>query len=154
MNQFGVEVDSRDLTALARDLKVADKVLRRELLRRVRGAGRIVERAVKEESAFSSRIPGATYVRSTYAARGAAVKVGVDKTKAPEAKPINNADKPGTFRHPVFADPGKTRADWTWVPQASNNFMSRAIARTAEAVGREIEKVYTDIAHRAGFRGL
>lgn len=149
-----VELDTRAVAKLARDLKVAEPALRRELLARMRGAGRIVQEAVKEEASFSTRIPQATYVRSTYAVKGARIRVGVDKNKAPEARPINNNDREGTFRHPVWADTTKTRAQWTWVSQTAQPFMGRAANRTREEVTAAVLEVYEDVAHRAGFHGI
>lgn len=73
-------------------------------------AGDIVAEQTRENAAFSSRIPGAVYVKAPLTARSPVV-VGINAILAPEAKPLevgNVGSRSSTsFRHPVFG-----RDDW------------------------------------------
>lgn len=141
----GIVIDASALSALARDLRDTDRELRKSLLRRVRAAANPARDAVRREAAFSTRIPGAVGVRSSYAAKGAKIRVVVDARKAPHARPINNRDRSGTFRHPVYGNRD------VWVAQQADPFMARAASRVGPEVFRGIAKVYDDIAREAGF---
>src|SRR4051794_25144251 len=105
-----ITIDTHDLVDLAARLKASDRVLRRQLPRRLRLAAEPVKQGIAAEASWSTRIPGALAVRTGLTGkRGASVKVIVDRNKAPEGRPLNNRDRGGTFRHPVHADPNKTR---------------------------------------------
>lgn len=142
----GISIDTRALSQLARDMKDADRELRRSLQRRMRAALEPAKQAVRAETAWSSRIPAAVTGRVSYAVKGATARVVVDAKKAPEARPLNNAGKSGTFRHPVYGNRD------VWVAQAARPFIPAALERSAPAVAREIAKIYDDIARKAGFR--
>lgn len=57
------------------------------------------------------------------------VKILCNRRKLPkgsEAMPL--AFEKGKFRHPVWADPDKTRAEWTWVDQKGKRWFRPTIA--------------------------
>lgn len=141
----GVGFDVADLSKLANDLKSIDKDLRKDLMKRIRQAAEPVRQAVQAEASWSRRIPAAVRIRTSYAARGASVTVFVDAKKAPEARPLNNHDRSGTFRHPVFGNRDN------WVAQPARPFLDRGARNAEGSVAREVEKVYDDVKRRAGF---
>lgn len=148
-----VTIDARELSALRKHLAAAsDKTAGRNLLRRVREAGKVTRDAIAAEASFSSRIPGSLRVRATYAARGAVVRVEAQRKKAPHAAAINNRGRPGWFRHPVYGRPDRTRKEWTWVKQQGVPFMDRGAAKSRALAVWRIARVYDDVAREAGFK--
>ncbi len=62
----------------------------------------------------------------------------------------------GFIRHPVFADPTKTRKDWAWVTQpldGSVGWYDRAIVDNAELVLPELEKAIQSVIDQVVRRG-
>lgn len=87
-------------------------------------------------SSWSSRIPGAHFIRARVSQSGG-VEVGVDQGDAPHARPyegLSAGGSGGEFRHPVYG-PTETRPDPPWVPEATRPFLRPA----AEAVGPQLE---------------
>lgn len=148
-----IKVDSSDLRKLYQDLKVAGDGLQIDLRRQIKKAGDGLVSAVKKEASWSSRIPGAVKVKTSFGAKNAGVTVYVDAGKAPEAAPLNNQGNSGTFRHPVFPDAaGQIRQQWTWVSQRAQPFFDGPIAREGNNTLALIQEVIDDFAARAGFR--
>lgn len=145
LGKDGITIDARALSALAADLKRANPLMRLSLQRRMRGALDVTKAAVREEASFSSRIPGAVRGRISYPASGVRARVIVDAAAAPHARAINNAGRPGLFRHPVYGNRN------VWVPQRANNFIDRAAQRSARRTQFLIAGVYDDFTRAAGF---
>lgn len=147
-NGFSIDVDTRALSQLARDLKGIDNELRKDLMRRMRKALDPAKNAVKQEASWSSRIPGAVSGRVGYRRNGVVARIVVNAAKAPEAAPINNNDREGTFRHPVWGNRSN------WVSQQARPFMKRGAERAQPDVIREVSEVFTDVARHLKFRGV
>ncbi|MGZ4518874.1 MAG: hypothetical protein ACXVXO_00310 [Mycobacteriaceae bacterium] len=137
-------VSAPDLRQLYVDLKGVEGNLRVELRRGIKEAAQGVADAVKAETSWSSRIPAAVRVKPSFSARVTGVTVEVDGKKAPEARPINNKGKSGTFRHRVF---GRD----VWVNQPARPFFDAAIRGKTPDIERRIAQVANDVARKAGF---
>lgn len=118
---FQAKIDPQDLAALYRAAKAAEGAIQVELRRTVKAAAKPVADGVKSAASFSTRIPGAVKTKVSFASKGAGVSVYVDSKAAPEAAPINNRGKGGTFRHPVYGNRD------VWVPQAADPFFAEGV---------------------------
>lgn len=90
-------------------------------------AGQRLLRASQAGASWSSRIPGAHYLRTSLAQSGGGVSVGVDATAAPHARAYEGLTQGGSrgfFRHPTYGhDP--------WVSQDTRPFLRPAIEAEA-----------------------
>ena len=79
-----------DLNALNMQLKDTDKLFAAGVKKRLREAvslaGADLVAAIKSEASWSSRIPGATSIGTTFGAKKASIRIRVDKKKAPHAR--------------------------------------------------------------------
>lgn len=142
------------LAKLARDLKSADRLLRRGMAKRVRrAAGPVADLARAKAAEVSPKVARTIKVRSRLSGPTARVEIISDASRMPaghEALPglleNGNAGRAGAvFRHPVFGD--KER----WVSQPTHPFLRPALEEGGPAALTEIEGVIEDLAHDAGF---
>lgn len=130
----GVSIDTSSFAKFARSLRAAEPELKLELLREMKLAGEIVAQDARSRSDWSARIPPSIRV----AVSGDTIKVVANKKKAPNARPIENHGKGGTFRHPVFGNRE------VWVSQPARPFLRPALLANREmvvaAVKRAVEK--------------
>jgi hypothetical protein len=137
-------LDAAEFRAAYLELKFAGDGLERDLREGVKAAGQEALDAVRAEASWSTRIPAATRLKISFAARGAGVSVVTDARMAPEARPINHGGNSGVFRHPVYGD--RT----TWVEQAANPFFQAA--ERAGDITPQVQKVLDHVAFHAGFK--
>lgn len=119
--------------------------LQRELRPRLRQAAELVAAdARRRAGAWSSRIPDAIKVRTSFGVARAGATVVVDSKVAPHARAYEGiATRGSSFRHPVF---GTDR----WVDQATRPFLIPAgQAKEAEAARLAAEAINAVVA-RAG----
>lgn len=121
--------------------------IKREIRPALRAAGRVVADKAKQNAAWSTRIPRATRVSVSFAARRPGVSVVVDKKKAPHARPYEHGGRPGTFRHPVYAR-GEDRRAWTWVSQQARPFLEPALEARGDAAAKQIEQAVDRVLRR------
>lgn len=145
MSGLELRVDPHGLSQLYRDAKAAEGTIQVELRRGIKAAAQPVVDAVKEDASFSSRIPGAVKLKSSFAAKGASVAVVVDGAAAPEAKAINHGGRGGTFRHPVFGNRD------VWVDQAAVPFMATGPRRAQPQADAAMLEAMDRIARSLGF---
>jgi hypothetical protein len=85
------------LTDMSKQLKTVDRAfanaVRANLRKGVKAAGNGVVSKVKANASWSSRIPGAVSLNIRYSIYSAAVKVQVDRKKAPHARPLELGNK-------------------------------------------------------------
>lgn len=87
-------------------------------------------------SSWSSRIPGAHYVKVGLSSTGGAT-IGVDQEAAPHARPyegLSSGGSRGFFRHPVYGDP-----DIPWVQQDTRPFLAPAVEETRPEMTEAVE---------------
>jgi len=166
--QYDARISGSSLRELYKDAKEAPGRLQIELRRGVKSAGQQVVRAVQAEaSTFSKQIPSKIKLQVSFAAKRPGVKV-VAIDPSGEAGALNNKDKAGTFRHPVFAHPqgrrnvrtrwaalnwfkGVNQFDWRWVSQEAHPFFHVTAHPAALQASDEIRKVMDDVARQLGF---
>ncbi|MGH3496316.1 MAG: HK97 gp10 family phage protein [Nocardioidaceae bacterium] len=119
---MGVEgiVGVRDLAAR---MGTVPAELRAELRPKLRAAGTIVADQAKANASWSTRIPAAIGVRTSFGTRAGGVTIRVDSVKAPHARPyegLSAGGGRGTFRHPVYGHD-------VWVTEATRPFLMPAV---------------------------
>lgn len=123
----GIEFSS--VRQLAREFGTVPIELRRELRPRMRAAGSQVRAGIQSAAGeFSSRIPGAVRMTTSFASKTGGVRIYVDSKAAPHARPIENLGRAGTFRHPLWGDREH------WVSQQAHPFFFPTVKRSAPRV--------------------
>lgn len=147
MPSAGLEfkVNSQDLAALFAAAKAAEGAVQVELRRGIKAAAKPMVDGVKSAASFSSRIPGAVRTKASFAAKGATVTITADPKAAPEAAPLNNGDRGGTFRHPVYGNTDN------WVSQTAHPFFVTGARSGQPASERAMQGVMDAIARKLGF---
>lgn len=134
-----------EIERLIHDMGRIPDDLRKKLRKPLREAGRIVADDAKLRSSFSTRIPRAIRVSTSFTARRPGVSVVVDRKKAPHGRPYEHGGNPGTFRHPVFGNRE------VWVPQAARPFLEPALEAKGDEAGRRITDAVDEATRDAGF---
>jgi hypothetical protein len=132
-----VTIDHSQVSVLATKLERMPFALRSRLRPVVKAGAASIAGQAKVNAAFSTRIPGAIYVRSSAGTdvTGASATVGVSAAKAPHARVLEDGNigssSTTTFKHPVY---GRD----TWVPQDMHPFLGPAKASKEKAITAEI----------------
>lgn len=140
-----------EIERLIRDLDGIPKDLRRKLRPKLREAGEIVAAQARINASWSTRIPPATKVSTSFTLRRPGVSVTVNRKLAPHARPFEHGGDPGEFRHPVFQTFG-TRRRTPWVPQRARPFLEPALRARGDEAGRRITDAVDEATRDAGFR--
>ncbi len=141
-----VEYDS--VRAAVRGLGRATPELKRALRPRLRSAGEAIRQDMKARASYSSRIPGAIGMTTSFSAKGGGVRLRVNQAKAPHARVLERGNlkgRHGTFRHPVFGDretwaTQQTRPYFFPALQAGRSLMERNITDAVRASLREVQR--------------
>jgi len=123
------EIDLSQLRKLAADCRKAANGLEKDLYEGVLVGGEIVAaKARKNAAAFPRKGGGTTRIADSVKVRrrGVNVKIQAGGNSAPEAAPIENHGRGGSFRHPVPGD--------GWVSQPSHPFLTTAAEESAADV--------------------
>lgn len=96
-----------ELRKLIRDFKKLPPALRKELRPALKKGAQPILADARRRASWSTRIPKATRLSTSFTARRGGVKIVVSAKRAPHGRPYENLGDPGTFRHPVFAHPRK-----------------------------------------------
>lgn len=137
---------SFELRKLIVDLGKIPVAYRRDVRPRLRKAALPYVRQVKANASWSTRIPKATRLQISFAARRPGVRVVVDPKKAPHGALYENDGKPGAFRAPLFGN------RHYWYDHAARPFFYRPLEGSAEDVGNQLADIITEAAERHGFR--
>jgi len=127
---MGIEYTS--VRALAEAFGTLPAEMRAELRPRLKAAGGLVAAAARSNASWSSRIPGAIRVSTSFTSRTGGVSVRVDSQKAPHARAYEGIAGNATFRHPVYGGD-------TWVEQETRPFLAPAVNAKRAVVMAEIE---------------
>jgi hypothetical protein len=142
-----VKFDPAETRALVKDLKQIEggKEITAALRKNLKAAAGPIAADVKAGYGWSSRIPGAVSVGTSFSKKATGVFIKVNSKRAPHARPFENGGKSGTFRHRVF---GRD----VWVSQAARPSIfprtEKRMPDVEEAAGRAVEEA----AKAAGFR--
>lgn len=123
------EIDVRQLRDLGLRARLVDPAIEKDLIAGALAGDEIVAARVRKNAkAFpgknrTTRIADSVQVRH----RGTRVKIQAGGAGAPEAAPIENHGKGGTFRHPVFGHD-------VWVSQPAHDFMLNSSEESAVEV--------------------
>jgi hypothetical protein len=134
-----------EIERLIRDMGRVPDDLRKRLRPKLREAGRIVADDAKLRSSWSTRIPRAIRVATSFTKTRPGVSVIVNKNKAPHARPFEHGGDPGTFRHPVFGNRE------VWVSQRARPFLEPALEAKGDEAGRRITEAVDETTRDAGF---
>lgn len=140
-----------EVERLIRDLDGIPKDLKRKLRPKLREAGEIVAGQARVNASWSTRIPQATKVRTSFTLRNPGVSVVVDRKKAPHARPFEHGGEPGQFRHPVFQTFGGKRRT-PWVPQPARPFLAPAAEAKGDEAARRVADAVDEATRDAGFK--
>lgn len=144
---FDVRLDPGDLRSLMKALKEMEggKPLANALRKNLRKAADPVKARVQANASWSSRIPGAVSIGTSFSAKKTGIFIRVNASKAPHARPLENDGKQGVFRHPVFGSK-------TWVSQRARPFFFPEAARHMPEVEKAVLEAVEEAAKAAGFR--
>ena len=135
-----------EIERLIKDMGRIPNDLRKKLRPKLRKAGRIVADDAKVRAAWSTRIPRAIRVTTTFSGKNPGVRVQVNKDRAPHARPYEHGGSPGTFRHPRWGDRRM------WFNQKARPFLAPALAAKNEEAGKAIAEAVDETTRDAGFR--
>ncbi|MBO4272385.1 HK97 gp10 family phage protein [Microbispora triticiradicis] len=120
--------------------------IRRELRPALRRVTEPVAAQARANASWSTRIPGAIRVTTSFTRKTAGVAITVSGRKAPHARSYEHLGRPGSFRHPVFGNRDR------WVSQAARPFLFSAVAGADGELVRETGRVVEAAARKHGFR--
>jgi hypothetical protein len=135
-----------EIERLIHDMGRIPDDLRKKLRPRLRIAGRIVADDAKARASWSTRIPRAIRVSTSFTGRRPGVSVIVNKSKAPHARPYEHGGEPGKFRHPRWGDRRR------WFDQQARPFLAPALQAKGDTAGRLITEAVDQTTRDAGFR--
>lgn len=134
-----------EIERLIRDMGRVPDDLRRKLRPKLRAAGRLVADDAKLRASWSTRIPRAISVRTSFTKNRPGVSVVVDRKRAPHARPYEHGGREGKFRHPVFGNRE------VWVSQVARPFLAPAFDAKNNEAGRLITEAVDETTRDAGF---
>jgi hypothetical protein len=140
-------IDGRDVAELAKALRGSAPAIRKQLPKRLRRAGEIVQTQARSNASWSGRIPGAIGLRIVTRGAQSGVLLRINAARAPHARAYEGMQKgspKGFFRRQVYG-----RA---WVRQRTRPYLVPALHAKREAVREELALVVDDVAALAGFR--
>lgn len=132
----GWGVDVSGFKFLLEQFADVPKELRPAIRRAVNEAASGFMADVKADASWSSRIPAAVRTKTSFSQRAPGVRVYVDASRAPHARPYEGMAKGGNerlFRHPVY---GNREA---WVTQATRPFFRPNVEKHRQPVLDAIE---------------
>lgn len=146
-----VEIQSRDLYKLTKDLQGVDRKLATAMKAEMRKVAEPIRQRVADEASWSKRIPKATKASTRFTAKTTAVLITVNRKQAPHARPLENDGKEGTFLHPVFGRKTRFRGRPVVTRQKARPFFAKAIKASDYRIDKAIDQVAADFEKRIGF---
>lgn len=136
-----------ELQRIIYDLGAISKDLQREMRPAIREGAQPMLQGIKRNASWSSRIPKATKLSTSFSGRGAGpgASISTDASKAPHARVYENDGNPGTFRAPLFGNREH------WYTHAARPFFQPAVRKYGPEVVEAVSKRITEITERHGF---
>lgn len=136
-----------ELDRLIADLEKMPAELRTQLRPALRRAAEPILQDARGRASWSSRIPGAISIKTSFTARNPGVRLVVNSNVAPHARPYEfGSGRNRNLRHPVFGHRDR------WVEQRTRPFFFPAVQAGAEGVMRETSAAVLAAARASGFR--
>lgn len=138
----------RPIGNFASRMRQVPEQLRRDVRTAVRTAASPIVAKARANASWSTRIPKAIRVSSTFAGKNAGVTIRVALRTAPHGRAyedISGKSRGGTFRHPVFGNKDR------WVSQPTRPFIAPAVQSERDRTLQEIDATITQTLARAGF---
>lgn len=132
---------------LAAQLGRVPKDLQAQLRPLVTEAGRSTRDDAARRASWSTRIPGALKVRTSFAGKRAGVYIAASAALAPHARPYEGITGGSSFRHPLFGD-----YDYSWFPQDTRPFLAPAVLARGDRLVADVEDAISHVAIMNGFR--
>lgn len=137
---------SAEARLLAQRLAKVPDELQKGLRPALRKGAEPIMAAAKANASWSSRIPGAIRLSTSFGQKNPGVTIRASARIAPHARPYEGAGgRGGTFRHPVYGDRD------AWVTQATRPFLFPAVRAGRQGVIGELEHAVDDALARHGF---
>jgi hypothetical protein len=152
-----------EIRVLIKDMKKIPPDLRKQLRPALRKGAEPILADAKIRAGWSTRIPRATRIATTFTKKRAGVAIRTSAKKAPHARPYENLGNAGTFRHPVYALPRKREMVYgreipgafnktAWVPQSARPFLFPAVDAKGGAVVDALGETVVSIARENGWK--
>lgn len=158
-----------DLSAFGKFVKTMDKAdatrIRAQMRKAVTAAGKDMLQDAKANAAWSRTIPGATTLKTSFAARSAGVKMRTDPKRAPMAYYFERGSRNSGGRyikHPVYGSQSDSaRVDVrdrydnkrTWRAIPTRPYFFKAGAKGRDEFAKKLREDINALAHELGFRG-
>lgn len=128
----GTQIQSASVRLFADRLKNVAPTARRALRVKIREAAAELTGELRRQSVWSTRIPGAVYMKVGFGPRSSGVRVGINAAKAPHARPLEFPNRGGMVRHPVHGD----RENWVETP--GRPFFFKAVSAKQDVALRKV----------------
>ncbi|WP_017585483.1 HK97 gp10 family phage protein [Nocardiopsis ganjiahuensis] len=119
--------------------------LRKSLRPRMKAAGQPVLADARRRAGWSTRIPRALRLATSFTKKQAGVSIVVSKAKAPHARPHEGITGNRTFRHPVHGNRN------VWVEQSTRPFLVPAADMHGRRVVEAVNQAVDEAARAAGY---
>lgn len=130
---------------LRRDMGRIPPEVARGLRPAMRDAGQDLITDARRRASWSTRIPGAMRLATSFTRRHAGVSLVVNRHKAPHARPYEGIRGNASFRRPVFGN------RQVWVVTQTRPFAGPAVDLHARSAVAAINRVVDEAAVAAGF---
>ena len=157
------DADERFVVGRTNVAKLADLLnrtpdnLRKEVRRTLLEAANPLLANARARASWSRRIPGALYLRTSFGGKNAGVRIGVNRTRAPHARPYEGLvargrdARGGGFRHPVFARSSDGRRARAWVTSPYRPFLAPAVDANREQITSRLFAAVNGVLQRRGY---
>jgi len=139
---------TREIGRLGPRLRQIPDDLRTATRTAIRTAATPLAARARQNAAWSTRIPRAIRVGTSFAGKNAGVTLRVALRTAPHGRAyedLSGASRNGTFRHPVFGHRDR------WVTQKTRPFIGPAVSAGRDQTLRDVDEAITTVLARAGF---
>lgn len=143
--RLGEPLAGNAVRRLIRDTGKVPQELRRRLRPEMRSLGQPLLADARSRASWSTRIPAALRLSTSFTMRHAGLSIVAKRSVAPHARAYEGITGNHTFRHPVFGDRD------TWVEQETRPFLAPAVDLHARRVVDGVNRAVTDAAATAGF---
>lgn len=134
-----------EVRKLIKDFGKLPPALRKELRPALRKGSQPALAEAKRRAGWSSRIPAATRISTSFAKKRAGVSIRVSAKRAPHARPNEDLDGSGDFRHPVFGNRS------VWVTQHARPFLVDALHAKGHEVTTALAEMVVQIGRKHGW---